>query len=252
MIGEDLTPGHVPASVVKKLVDGVMGAVRTLSARALHVDASTGRPDEQWRRYYDLPAVEFGFRSFEMAFGTPDVPKSLQFEEKTALQHVEELLTKGLEWATAPEDEPLRDTPEWSAITEALAKLAPPQSGVVEVVEVSGRLAGGRRKPRQLTRKTSERIATARKRLRPARISKASPGFVREFDKDKFKFILRDSQGSDIWPVIFAQDQYDDVYLAFETNKLVDVVAYDGGSQPYELASLTFSSGDERPARTDA
>ena len=242
MIGADLTPHHVPASVVKKMVDGVMGAVRTLSAKALRLDSSPGRPDDQWRRYYDLPAVEFGFRSFEMAFGQPDITPNFQFDDKPTMDKVQELLSKGLDWATAPEEGTLNDTPEWSAIVDALAKLAPPQTGIVETVEISGSLTGRRRKPLRLTRKTSDRIASARKRLKPNKISLTHEGDAREFDKDKLTFILRDGMGKTIWPVVFSQEQYDDVYLAFDSNKLVNVVVYATATPPHELVSITFSA----------
>ena len=245
MMGKNLAANRVPASVVKKLVDGVTGAVRTLSAQALSVEPSAGRPADLWRRYYDLPAVEFGFQSFEMAFGRPEIPPDLQFDEVSALDKIQSLLTKGLTWATEAGEADVVDTPEWSAIADALAKLAPPHTGIVEEVQVSGELAGRRRRPVRLTRATSDRIAAARKRLTPDKRSRTHEGFVREFDKDKLTFILRDARHRTICEVSCAQEQYDDVYLAFDADKLVNIVVYEMATPPVELVSITFSAPRE-------
>ena len=243
MIGATLTPGHVPASVVKRTVEGATGAVRALAAHALSLAPSSGRPADEFRRYYDLPAVEFGFHSFEIAFGPPELPASLEFEQNT-LAKVQDLLTKGLNWAIDPQSSIHLATPEWSSIIEALTKLTPPQSGSIERVEISGLLAGRRRRPAQLTRATSDRINAARRSFLPDKHSQTHTGFVRELDKDKQTFFLRDARASNICHVSFADDQFNDVALAFESDKLVTVVVYE--TMPSnELISITFAASED-------
>jgi hypothetical protein len=242
MIGEELTSEHVPASVVRRTVDAATGAVKALATHALSLIPSPGRPADEFRRYYDLPAVEFGFRSFEIAFGKPEPPKQLEldFEEKTLI-HMKELLSMGLEWATANDAKTREPTTEWSATVEALAKLAPPRSGSVMAVEVSGTLAGQPRAPILLTRAVSSRISDERKLLSPERRARTYQGFVREFDKDKFTFILRKSRDENILIVSFSPEHYDDALLAFDTERPVTVVAEESpGTMVGELVSIVF------------
>ena len=175
MIGEELTSEHVPASVVRRTVDAATGAVKALAAHALSLLPSAGRPAEQFRRYYDLPAVAFGFRSFEITFGMPGPRTQPELHEQEALERIQELLSRGLDWAQG-DTELARSTPEWSAIVEALAKLAPPRSGVVEAVEVSGILAGEDKAPVRLTRFASNVLA------RRASSSYRNGGYARMMD----------------------------------------------------------------------
>lgn len=250
MIGEELTPGHVPASVVKRAVDGATGAVKALAYHALSLLPSAGRPAENFRRYYDLPAVEFAFQSFEIAFGMPESPDQLHVDERTTLDRMRELLTKGLCWAIAKNEQQLESTAEWSAIVDALAKLAPPHAGAVEAVDLSGMLAGQARGSVRLTRLATARINDARKRLSPERRMRTYEGFVREFDKDRFTFILRNTRGETVQNIRFSNDQYDDALLAFDTEKPVTVVAEEApGSQLAELLSMTFTVSDDEESR---
>jgi hypothetical protein len=52
---------------------------------------------------------------------------------------------------------------------------------------------------------------------------------------------LRDMKASDICTVAFTEGQYDDVSLAFDSERLVTVVIYET-VQPHELISITFNS----------
>jgi hypothetical protein len=250
MIGAALTPEHIPSSVVRRAVDGTTGAVKTLVRHALSLLPSSGRPTESFRRYYDLPAVEFSFRSFEIAFGLPDSPPQADLMERETIEQVRGLLNRGLDWATANQGQEPERSAEWSAIVDALSKLAPPQKGAVDTVEISGALAGGGRVPYRLTREASERIGHARKLFTPDRRSRTERGYVREFDKDRLTFILRNAAGESILSVSFSEAQYDDALLAFDSEQPVTVVADEApGSNLAELVSITFSAPD-RPSVT--
>jgi hypothetical protein len=165
-----------------------------------------------------------------------------------AIKTVHELLTKGLEWATTSTPDELPQTPEWSAIVESLAHLTPPQKGPISLVEVSGALVGRFRTTVSLTRSSSERIGNARKRLSLDRRARTFEGFVREFDKDKLTFILRTAAGETVRTVSFIEEQYGDVWLAFDTERPVTIVVEElPGIQVVDLVSITFMAGDDQP-----
>jgi len=240
MIGDGLTREHVPASVVRRAVDGATGAVRTLVHHVLSLTPSTGRPPETFRRYYDLPAVDFAFRSFEIAFGKPTSSGQPSLEETETMNEVERLLHMGLAWTTAQVTAPPSATPEWSSIIDALARLSPPHKGVVKEVVLSGKLTGYSRAVR-LTRASTSRISEARKRLAPDSRTRTLQGLVREFDKDRLTFILRDGKGETIRNVSFAEQHYEDALLAFESEGIVTIVVLD--TQPSaELITITFDA----------
>jgi len=66
-------------------------------------------------------------------------------------------------------------------------------------------------------------------------------GLVREFDKDRLTFILRDGKGETIRNVSFAEQHYEDALLAFESEGIVTIVVLD--TQPSaELITITFDA----------
>jgi len=254
MIGEDLRSGHVPASVVRRAVDGATNAMKTLVRYALGASVAPGRPSDNYRRYYDLPALHFAFHSFEIAFGAPDVPPQL-IDEIDVMNRVRPLLTRGLSWAGAPESPSLsldsslpQSNAEWTAIVTALSKLAPPQKGAVREVEVSGLLAGTKNRPVRLTRAATRRISEARRHVNLDVRSHTEIGYIREFDKDRLTFILRTATGETVRAVELSEDQYEDALVAFETDRMVTIVTAETIGEPYaELVSITFGSafGDQ-------
>jgi hypothetical protein len=243
MLGEGIEAGHILASVVKRAVYGATDAIKTL-VRHVSGASAAGRPAEVYRRYYDLPAIHFAFQSFEIAFGKPSGPA--ESFDADMLDQIRVLLDRGLSWA---ETESLYadSTPEWTAIINALAKLAPPQRGTVQEVQVSGVLAGSDYRTVRLTRKTTRRISEARKVLSPDVQPHTDTGYVREFDKDRLTFILRNARGETLRSVEFFEEQYDDALVAFETDRPVTIVTIEiAGAANAELISITFgSSGDE-------
>jgi hypothetical protein len=251
MVGETVTPDGVPASVVRRAVDGATGAVRILIRQALRMQSSMGRPAESFRRYYDLPAVGFSFGSFEIEFGAPVPGGQLLLDSDQALKIVHRLMSDGLKWATNTASGEPPANPEWAAIVEALAQLAPPQKGPVSLVEVSGALAGGPSVAFPLTRASSDRIGNARRRLSVERNARTHEGFVREFDKDRLTFILRTAAGETIRSVSFSEDRYGDAWLAFDTERPVTIVVEElPGTPVADLVSITFMAGADHGSVT--
>lgn len=241
MIGRGIEAGHIPASVVKRAVEGATDAIKALVRHVLGASAITGRLSDVARRYYDLPAVHFAFRSFEIAFGKPSDPTELM--DPDTFDQIRSLLVKGLSWAElATEGIPANPTSEWTAIVNALTKLAPPQKGTVQEVEVSGVLTGSEYRTVRLTRHTTRRISEARKLLNPDTMPHTDTGYVREFDKDKLTFTLRNAKGETLRFVEFSEEQYDDSLVAFETDRIVTIVSTETVGAAAELVSITFGS----------
>lgn len=224
MVGESLSRTNVPASVVKRAVESSTGALRTLSRYALKELTALGRPTEELRGIYDLPAVAFEFKSFEIAFGYPRTEAELPIPELNTLEQVKTIMVRALDWATAPEETALPSGVESEAIINALTKLIPPTKGPVKEVELSGALVGTTGRKIKLTRKASERVGAARKRLKPDPGRRTFEGVPREFDKDKSSFILRDENQDDICFVSVPAELYEEAYYAFEEDLTVDIV----------------------------
>lgn len=243
LIGKELKKDLIPASVVKRAVDGPTGAMRALLRYVLGAD-SDGRPSELLRRYSDLPAIDFAFRSFEVSFGTPEqTQQPLLPMDQHVLEEVSRLLETGLAWASEADGREALPNEEWRAIVEAMAHLIPPQKGVVERVDVDGLLTGLTPRRTTLTRDASERVGFARKQLAASNPSEvAFEGFVREFDKDHLTFWLRNQAGTNILHVSFTEEQYEDALLAFEADRFVAVFAHMPSKlrQEADLISIAF------------
>ena len=242
LIGDALVPGKVPSSVVRRAVDGASGAMKALIRHVLDVRVDAGRPTEWFRRFYDLPATGFAFRSFEVSFGDPEPQMQADLiEGQDVLEEVARLLDDGLAWAVGGSDPSTVESREWRAIVEALSHLTPPQKGVIAEVQVGGRLARRTGNAVSLTRSASDRVSLARKRLAAENPTEVSlEGYVREFDKDRLSFYLRKADGTDIAQVAFSAEQYDDAWLAFDTERVVTVFAYraPNSARNVELVSI--------------
>jgi hypothetical protein len=264
MVGSGLGPGETPASVIRRVVEGASNALKTLVEFVLEVQSAGGRPAERLRRLYDLRAQRVAFASFEIAFKAPPAPRqessSSAEEERKTLEDVGVLLQRALQWAEALEAPPnsseeilaasavaiLGGSPEGTpkevlAMLEALEKLTPPQHGLVLEVHIGGRLVGNRRSHRVLTRTSS---AWVRKELDQRRRDRgplvALTGLVREFDKDKLTFTLREIEGQPDQRCAITEALFDEAMAAFSTDEpvtvagreakargLIDVVAMD-------------------------
>ncbi len=250
--GPTLESHRVTASIVRQALDGVIDALRLLAAQAQSQRPASGRPPEAFRRLYDLPATAFAFGSFSITFGSPLSVGQPSFDDREVVEAVGALLRRGLAWASAAVETPPGTDAEWSSMVEALVKIAPPLRGSVTDVEISGALAMAEGGATRLTRGAAERIRAARKTLASARTRLTLAGQVREFDKDKLTFILRDDQGATLGTVSFSEPHYDDVWIAFDTERRVVIVADPLPSgQTLDLASISFSETTDHPPPPD-
>jgi hypothetical protein len=97
----------------------------------------------------------------------------------------------------------------------------------------------------RLTRHTARRISEARKLLNPDVRLHTDTGYVREFDKDKLTFFLRNVRAETVRSVEFSEEQYDDVWAAFDTDRVVTIVSTEtAGATHAELVSITFGSSE--------
>jgi hypothetical protein len=230
MVGEKLGAGTVPASVIRRAVEGATTALKILVDWSLQTASVGGRPEDRLRRYYDLPTQRVAFASFEIAFAHPALTAQVDLlkekEDARVLDKIGTLLQRGLEWASSPQEQPMPGSPESRVILEALSKLAPPRHGVVTEVHVGGTIAGQTTRPRVLTRSSSDRIRrtldSTKTDIQPVK----EEGFVREFDKDKLTFTLRDDDGNHIGRCNFTESLYDDALAAFDSEEMVTVLGY--------------------------
>jgi hypothetical protein len=224
-LGPTLTAAEVPASVVRKVIDGAMHAMKALIEHALEVAPSDGRPSERLRRYYDLPTQRLAFGSFEATFGEPvvagDAP--LLLGERHALDRAARLLRRGIATVQgAPlEGDGDASDPELDVALDALSGLLPPGSGAIEEMQLGGQLVG-----LATVRLSREHGARARRYLRRTRRA-VEPvlvrGTIRELDKDAMTFIVRSDDLSQSWPCRFSSAHRDDVFTAFAEDTPVAV-----------------------------
>ena len=72
-IGDDLSEGNVPMSVIRQVIDGATTSLKKI-ANSIFEDAKRqGRKANSIRQFYDLPAVGFAYNSYEVAFRLPDI-----------------------------------------------------------------------------------------------------------------------------------------------------------------------------------
>lgn len=214
LIGDGLTEGEVPASVVSRAIDGATGALKKLIEVVRNVNQVTGRPTDSHRRDYDLTAQRFAFNSFEVAFA-PGVPADGGAPQDAAGHYSEagRRLQAALDWLTSSHSTDNDQSPE---MLDVLNRLVPPSQGIVREVEITGRLLPSAGVVK-LTRSDSTRVRSAISRhRRRQRDLLESEGRVRELDLDEFTFILRDRDGgAPELKCSFIELLFDDVSEAF-------------------------------------
>jgi hypothetical protein len=224
LLGENISPGRVHVSVIKR---GVDGAYRALKKAADSVEGfSHGRPGEAFRKLYDLPAQRFAFGSFEIAFGSPfnDGLITDDNEVQDKLNDMGSRLSGAIEWVMDGRAPSLKPSIPDLHLLEAVELLAPPAEGDVELVELRGQMISAR-SGFKLTRDVGRNAKAAIKHLKSLEKETplTQPGFVREFDKDRLSFILRDQAGSDLYYCSLPSDLYDTGLDAFREGSLVFV-----------------------------
>lgn len=229
-IGEGLSEGNVPASVIRQVIDGATTALKKIASRVFEKGRPQGRKANFIRQFYDLPAQGFAYNSFEVAFKLPDL-KQLKLPDggsaddlSEAFEEIGNQLQQAIEWALKTTLDSA-DTSEIDLeLLEALEKLVPRQTGIVESVELRGRIFKNAHKRYPLTRESSKRVSNALRKARSTqeRICQVS-GLIPEVDKDNFTFTLRGTDDGSEHFCSFPPELIDEVLLAFNTDKRVTV-----------------------------
>ena len=229
-IGEGLSEGNVPASVIRQVIDGATTALKKIASRVFEKGRPQGRKANFIRQFYDLPAQGFAYNSFEVAFKLPDL-KQLKLPDggsaddlSEAFEEIGNQLQQAIEWALKTTSDSA-DTSEIDLeLLEALEKLVPRQTGIVESVELRGRIFKNTHKRYPLTRESSKRVSNALRNARSTqeRICQIS-GLIPEVDKDNFTFTLRGTDDGSEHFCSFPPELIDEVLLAFNTDKRVTV-----------------------------
>ncbi|MEX1362373.1 MAG: DUF6575 domain-containing protein [Nannocystaceae bacterium] len=155
----------------------------------------TGRPSDELRRFYALPAQQFAFGSLEISYRRPRLAGGDDVATAETLRGLGELLAKCLELVAAPESGSTSPT-ERRALLEAAKKFAPPTRGAIHQVSFSGAMLQGHT-PRRLDRNTRRMVnallAATTESVRESYFQ--SEGRVGEIDFDAQTFQLRDIKG---------------------------------------------------------
>ncbi|MDS4059137.1 MAG: hypothetical protein RKP73_11270 [Candidatus Contendobacter sp.] len=225
MIGPNLAKGRIPASVIKRAVEGATYALKKLAE--LMLSSRPQRPEQRSltvRHLYDLPTQHLAFNSFEIAFRAPDTAQLRLGEQDDVLEpEYDEMgrrLAEALEWATPLASDQDSRTIDLDLL-DALKKLVPPQTGLVEQVEVRGRLLRHQPRPAYtLTREATRRVGRARTQREPQATPLTATGLIEEFDKGRLTFILRYTDaGRDINCAI-TDELYDEVMELFQQDEV--------------------------------
>jgi hypothetical protein len=264
--GKGIGRTNVPASVARRGVDAVTTGLKSLFDHVVGRE-SFGRPRDEFRRLYDLPVQELAFNSFEVAFGEPvepaqghlgieDAAKSNAAAQKTAAG-ASDLLRRAIGWLEGPASKELPDDDEATslAMLRALEKMTPPQTGLVEKVEISGSLLDRTaRKPVILTRVASKRVRVAIARVTAEKEELVTlSGVISEFDKQKLSFILREiAEQLDDQKCVIDETLYDDAYDRFIDDARVVVVGRRTRGKSDPLAVIAIQpQPPANPAPTD-
>ncbi|MBK5966179.1 hypothetical protein CCR95_19355 [Thiocystis minor] len=240
-IGDGLSEGQVPMSVVRQVIEGATTALKKV-ANAVFDDAKlSGRKAKTIRQFYDLPTLGFAYNSFEAAFRLPEGQQApltgMVDETATALGEIAQKLEQALNWAIEISPDEMVDALPIELL-EALEKLVPPKSGLVKCIEVRGRMFPNAGVPYRLTRDASTRVRQALREVRASQetITTVS-GLVREFDKDNFSFTLRETDDGKDHLCRFPSEFYDELYEAFDRDERVTV----GGREALKTGEIDVS-----------
>ncbi len=217
MIGNNLKKGSIPASVIKQAVDSSI-AFKCLADSISGNEQRLGRPGNHTRFFYDLPTQHLAFRSFQVSFRKPEtvqIPIDLDISNPDPFDLLGEKLFQALEWASGNKDVEID-----LSLLKALEKLVPPTSGVIEKVEIKGQLIEKYHVQafildRSVTKKVRSALSVIRDK---EEIIVVITGFIRELDKDKNQFTLRDTYDQ-IPRVCFFEDALYEQVMELFTNE---------------------------------
>lgn len=255
MIGNNFHEGTVPASVMRQAVDGPMTALRRIAGSLSGTSQGQGRPEESIRVLSDPPIKHFAFNSFEVAFGVPTTTKVINLGQliedgyfESEFEKITLELSAALKWATDLSS----DVGDINLnLLKALEKLLPPQSGVLEEVEVKGRLIEkfNQGSPFRLNRDVSKKVrqALSSVRDRQEHIVKVT-GTIGELDKDKLQFTLRNTD-DDVYPervCSFDDGLLDSIMEFFQDNDIrVTVSGRETGTSPRKAIEVSVIARDD-------
>jgi len=216
-VGPRLGRSSTPASVVAYVANATRKALKQVLEHTLERDEQ-GRPADALRASHELIVQRFEYASFEIAFAFP----TGRFDDP-ALERAVELLRKGITWAASEHDAPFaaESDEEREAVLRAIKQLTPPTTGVIERIDIGGRWMNHRSVV--LRRAARRRVQAELRRTDTERVVSVV-GRLREFDKDNFAFILRDTpDGVDIRGS-FDEELFDELLESFSNDDLVLVV----------------------------
>jgi hypothetical protein len=245
-LGERVRVGAIPHTVVRAVADSLPRAYRTL------LDYSLGTiPEEVAQkikaRDYEPLAQRVCLASFEISFRMPELPTGLfdALDDSTrkllegAIRRSGELLRTGLRWATSDNatSAQLRQLTgsedETRALLVAIENLMPAGRGPIQAVELRGAWVGATTRPLKLTRENRRAVAGALREMpirEPHRLNLT--GRIRELDKDRLSFELRDivEREQPSRRFLFDDSLLDDVEEAFEGEEFVRVTGLHGSA----------------------
>lgn len=237
--GRSLSKTNVPASAIKRAVDGAYIALKKLSEA--HGTGTIGRPAKAWKQLFDLPTQRLALGSFEISFGEPKPDLELLpgiREAREALDSLGKNLGEALAWAvskTTTSPEPSQN------LLEALQKLVPPTHGVIETVRIGGSILGSSSESYVLDRRISKKVRITLAQTRSgSELIKTLEGEARELDKDRLSFRLQTAEAEDAYTCFFEEDLYDDVMDAFaEDQTMVVSVRLQRGARQAQVIAIS-------------
>jgi hypothetical protein len=215
-IGEGLSVGVIPASVIKQVVDGASTALRKAASHILNEPSKQGRIKNSHKRLYDLPVQHFAYNSFEVAFRLPEEQQAdLLLEDESEMQQVGIALANAIQTSIDTDADAALVNLEIELL-EALEKLVPPLSGIVTEYEVGGAILGHEGRVLRLNREISKQVKTALQQIR-GRDEKIATleGVVAEMDRDNLSFTLRQTSDGKDHNCTFPPEVFDEVMDAF-------------------------------------
>jgi len=217
-IGEGLSAGTVPASVIRQVVEGASTALRKTAAHVFKEPGKQGRASNYRRRLYDLPVQHFAYNSFEVAFSLPNTQQErlLQDEDDAEMLLIGNMLADAIIRSTGIKDGDSTLETLDIELLEALEKLVPPLSGTVTEFEVGGTILGQTDKSFRLNREASKHVKKALQSVRNKEEKITTlEGLVSQMDRDNLSFTLRQTSDNRDHVCAFSSEIFDEVMDAF-------------------------------------
>jgi len=225
-IGEGLSAGTVPASVIRQVVEGASTALRKAAAHVYKEPAKQGRVSNSRKRLYDLPVQHFAYNSFEVAFSLPEESQEclLQDDADAEMHQIGSALAHAIRRSEGSDDNDSELETLEIELLEALEKLVPPLSGIVTEFEVGGTILGKGDETYRLGRETSKRVKRVLQAVRTKEEKITTlEGLVSEMDRDNFTFTLRQTSDHKDHVCSFSAEIFDEVMAAFVSESRVAI-----------------------------